>query len=259
MKKLTNKQHWQGLYQQRTHGRQRPLLSDYHNRLLARFFAEVFAQKKIHSVLEIGCGDSVWLPYLAGQYNCKVTGMDYSPQGCLLARQRLKAAKIPGKIICADMFNPHAALSGTFDMVYSLGVVEHFTDIFKVIEAQKKFLKKGGILCVEIPNMTGFHGLLSWLYQPAVYAQHNPLCLLDLQKIFKQSKVQELFSGHYGAFSFNIVSWGVSPRLPLIDPLVYFAARVCSKITNSLLCVLGRPGKSRSTYFSPFIMIAGVK
>src|SRR5690606_1159234 len=61
-------------------------------------------------LLEIGCGNSVLLPYLAREFGFEPTGLDYSELGCKRARESLAREKIRGTIHCEDFFAPSAGL-----------------------------------------------------------------------------------------------------------------------------------------------------
>ncbi len=60
-------------------------------------------------VLEIGCANSIWLPFLAREAHADVAGVDFSERGCDLARQNLAAEGCGGSIVCADFFDTASA------------------------------------------------------------------------------------------------------------------------------------------------------
>ncbi|HPA85892.1 MAG TPA: class I SAM-dependent methyltransferase, partial [Deltaproteobacteria bacterium] len=80
------------------------------------------------TLLEIGCGGSQWLPAFAKRFGVDVSGIDYSEQGCASARAILDQAGVEGRIVQADLFDPPADMVGSYDMVMSFGVLEHFPD-----------------------------------------------------------------------------------------------------------------------------------
>lgn len=134
------------------------------------------------SVLEVGCGSSSWLPYFALEYGCQVTGLDYSPQGCEKSRKILENSQVSGEVFQGDLFSPPPQLLQKFDLVYSMGVVEHFQPTEEVFNALSKLVKPGGYLFTEIPNMSGCLGSLQKWGNKAVYDIHVPLDKASLEE-----------------------------------------------------------------------------
>lgn len=153
-------------------------LSNVVNRRLHQVLSNVFSgtHTRKQRLLEVGCANSSWLPYFALHYGFSVTGLDYSPQGCEQERALLQIAGVQGEVVCADLYAPPQSLQGAFDVVFSLGVIEHFTDTAASVKALAAFLRPGGVLISVIPNMTGSVGLLQRLCDRAVYENHVPLC-----------------------------------------------------------------------------------
>ena len=111
-------------------------------------------------LLEIGCASSAWLPYFAREFGLEVWGLDYSEIGCARTREILARSGVAGRVICSNLFEPPQEMIGSFDLVASFGVVEHFADTSTSIAACSRFLKPGGVMITMVPNM---HGMLGWL------------------------------------------------------------------------------------------------
>jgi SAM-dependent methyltransferase len=127
------------------------------------------------TLIELGCGGSPYLPYFAKHHGLQVSGLDYSDIGCARARAVLQAEHAAGTIVEGDIFSPPPELLGRFDIGFSMGLVEHFTDTAAVLSALRKFVRPGGLMITGIPNMTGLPGRLqSWLDRP-LYEMHQPL------------------------------------------------------------------------------------
>ena len=86
---------------------------NYVNRRLDGYFRVLFGAMRAGGVrlLEIGCGNSVWLPYFRKEHGFTIDGLDYSPVGCEGERRILEREKLEGTIHCADLFDPPAALA----------------------------------------------------------------------------------------------------------------------------------------------------
>jgi 2-polyprenyl-3-methyl-5-hydroxy-6-metoxy-1,4-benzoquinol methylase len=167
-------------------------LSNYVNRRFHQFFTSVFSdmETKSLSLLEIGCAKSAWLPYFAKMYGFVITGLDYSPVGCQMARSVLNANKVTGDIICADFFSPPLDMLGRFDVIVSFGVVEHFDDTAACLTAISKFLKPGGVLITSIPNMTGLVGTLQRVINQPVFDIHKPIDSVALRDAHKVARLE---------------------------------------------------------------------
>ena len=100
------------------------------DRRLMSLFNEYGKLSPQSEILEIGCGRSPWLPYLARTTGCRAVGLDIEPHAAELARANLAGAHVQGEILCRDAFDRQANedLCNRFDLVYSLGVVEHLDD-----------------------------------------------------------------------------------------------------------------------------------
>ena len=209
------------------------------------------------TVLEVGCGDSPWLPYLAKWRQVSVAGLDYSEQGCELARNRLQIENIRGSVYCADLFSADPGEIGQYDLVYSLGVVEHFTDLGNVIGHLLKFVNPGGVLLTEIPNLVSIHGFLSWVYQPAQLAKHKLIRKNELEDAYRSHSLVNISTAYVGTFSLGIVAWGLNQRFPKADMFLLLPVRILRKLND--LTMLRLNAYRGCSFLSPFLCASGVK
>lgn len=150
-------------------------LRNYTNRQFHQLFLKLFDKSETPSMrlLEIGCAKSAWLPYFAKEFGFSVGGLDYSPIGCQMAEKVLQANGVDAEVVCADLFSPPESMIGRFDVVVSFGVVEHFNDTTECIRAVSAFLKPGGVLITNIPNMVGWIGWVQKMVNKPVYDIHQ--------------------------------------------------------------------------------------
>lgn len=137
-------------------------------------------QSRGKQLLEIGCGNSIWLSYFQQRFGFDVHGLDYSEYGCEQTRKILARDGVAGTVHHVDLFKPPVELLNKFDVVCSFGVVEHFSDTESAIRAAVQFLKPGGILITTIPNLMGPTGLLQKIFYRPVYDIH---VVMDKQRI----------------------------------------------------------------------------
>ncbi|OPX94108.1 MAG: Ubiquinone biosynthesis O-methyltransferase [Syntrophorhabdus sp. PtaB.Bin027] len=219
--------------------------------------------KEIHrcnpkTILEIGCGNSTWLSYLAKKTNAQVTGIDYSEEGCYLALQRLKEEGVVGQIVCKDIFQVDHETIGQYDFVYSLGVVEHFSDLTGILKEELRFVKPGGVLFTSIPNLKySIHGLLSWIYHPEILKKHKKISKTELIMAYKSCGLQNIEGNYAGLFSLGIVAWGKYPKWKRISkfilPFLLIIVSCVDYPLSKMKCYGGIPPTS------PFIYVKGEK
>ena len=123
-------------------------------------------------VLEVGCAPGKWLAWLAASEGKEVAGLDFAPGGVEETRRRLAAAGVSGDIRCEDVFR-HSFEPGTFDAVYSAGVIEHFDDPRPCLAVHLGLTRPGGRVVVLVPHYGGLYGRLQRRLDPENLAIHN--------------------------------------------------------------------------------------
>lgn len=104
-------------------------------------FAE-FEQYSGLRVLEIGCGiatDGIEFARHGADY----TGIDISSASIEIAKQRFETYNLNGSLLVANAAEDLSNL-GTFDLVYSIGVLHHCPNINDIIDNVYNLLKPGG-------------------------------------------------------------------------------------------------------------------
>jgi len=83
-------------------------LNHHFDRRIHAYLQGVFgiARRADARLLEIGCGNSVLLPYLAREFGFEPNGLDYSELGCRRAGESLAREGIDGMIWREDFFAP---------------------------------------------------------------------------------------------------------------------------------------------------------
>lgn len=87
----------------------------------------------------------------AAEQGIKVCAFDVADKVVKMAHQKMKKLGLPHHFVTADMRDiPFKA--NTFDMVYSMGTLEHVADTERVIGEIHRVLKKGGVAIIGVPN-----------------------------------------------------------------------------------------------------------
>ncbi len=200
-------------------------------------------------LLEIGCARSAWLPYFAKEFGFKVYGIDYSDIGCLQATQVLENEGVEGQIVHADFFSPPEHMLGNFDLVWSLGVLEHFEDTVACVLAFSRFLKPSGLMITIIPNLSGALGLIQKTINRSAFDIHVPLDRSGLEEAHSGSGLEVISCAYFlfaGLTVINIENWrGI--------PFFNVAVRLRSWITKAMWIAertipLLRPNRWTSPY-----------
>ncbi len=177
--------------------------------------------------LEIGCANSIWLPHFARRFGFRITGLDYSEIGCAQTRAAFEAAGLDGEIVCTDAFSPPARLLESFDLVFTLGVVEHFDDTGGALAAFSRFLRPGGLLLTVIPNLRGANGLVQRIVNPRVLRMHVPLTARELRAAHARADLTEVRVRYFVPSNFGVLN------LNDLDP-VALSTRVKEVVVRNL-------------------------
>lgn len=79
---------------------------------------------------------------------------------------------IDGECRCEDVLS-NTLKENHFDVVYSLGVIEHYENPRPLIDAHLRLTKPGGLVLIAIPNYTGIHRRLQSYFDPNNLDIHN--------------------------------------------------------------------------------------
>jgi 2-polyprenyl-3-methyl-5-hydroxy-6-metoxy-1,4-benzoquinol methylase len=103
-------------------------------------------------IVEVGCGGGRWLARLAAGGNCHAHGVDYSEEGCTQAKSALQSVgAIDAIVITDDAFADAERQPDAFDLVYSLGFVEHFDSVEVPLRMHMRFARPGGLIFTSVP------------------------------------------------------------------------------------------------------------
>jgi cyclopropane fatty-acyl-phospholipid synthase-like methyltransferase len=105
---------------------------------------------------EVGCAPGKWLIYLSENFNYSVDGCEYIEAASKKTRENLDVCGITGyNIYTGDFLS--MGIEKKYDVVISLGFIEHFNDADSVCKRHADLLKENGILILGIPKLTGLN------------------------------------------------------------------------------------------------------
>lgn len=141
----SERRHWDRFWQ-----RDRDLDEIYDND--GRIAGETLLRMDVRDrlVMEVGAATARDSVQLAGS-GAVAVALDYSMEALRLAREAASRAGVPLITVCGDAL----ALpfrSGSFDLVFHQGVLEHFRDPSLLLRENARVLKTGGTLLVDVPQ-----------------------------------------------------------------------------------------------------------
>lgn len=213
-----------------------------------RFMSELrhYARPGTHAC-EIGCGASVWVPALA-RSGVTMGGIDYSAQGLRMLETHLRRAGVTADLVEADLFDRARLAGKQFDVVFSLGLLEHFDDPLAVTRRFLELTKPGGHILTVVPNFTGAWGALQRWSDPAVFAVHRVYAPEQLDALHTGVGLECVTPGRYfGSFGPLVVNYTSRfERLPSgLATALLGGAWVVQQAVGTALTPLGAAGEGR--------------
>jgi len=191
--------------------------------------------------LEIGCAPGKWMIFLSEELKYHPEGCEYLISAAEKTRQNLQICGIPDAIIHQGDFVTYDFEDRSYDLVIALGIIEHFTDPFPIIEKMISLLKADGILILGIPKLTGLNYYICKevdqnLKYPLLPAHNlsimNVRFFTDLEEKFKIKKIHNDYVGGFEPDLFDI------SQSPVWFKLVFHAIRLVltNRIFQKLNC-----------------------
>jgi len=162
MKPITDKTFWET--HQRLVRSQSRIAKPFQN---YRYFADTILRRILSydtrlSFLEVGCVPGRNMVYFAKNYGYQVSGLDYS-DAIRYVGPALKAHNIQNfELFQSDLFEFNG--DQKYDIVFSAGFVEHFTEPDLVFKKHVDLLRSDGILIISLPNLRYGQRLLRLLF-----------------------------------------------------------------------------------------------
>lgn len=202
---LTDKKYWSEYWKNQTpfSTPQNYFIDKYSKELLIPF-NKYLSKKKNLSVLEIGGFPGHFLLDLARKYNFKKVGiLDYCFSQPDIIVEKFKMEGYNLDVYEKDLFKDELLNVTPFDVVYSMGLVEHYHDIEKTTQKHLECLKKDGILIIGMPVFLGINKWLAKFFSPENFTTYYVHIMND--KLWKglpeKLKIELLYSDYVGGFN----------------------------------------------------------
>lgn len=141
------------------------------------WFSEIFLplihQHKLHTSLEIGGYPGYYSIWLKKYSTVKPTLIDTTINQNTVSDlcQANDIAKSEISIIKGDVFKHNT--TRRFDLVFSVGLIEHFSNPSKIIHRHWDLVSRHGVMLLAIPNFLGLNGVCQLLTDPENLQKHN--------------------------------------------------------------------------------------
>lgn len=208
--------------------------------------------KNYKNVFEIGCAPGNFLINFAQKFNLEANGIEYSDEWIKKTQENFKKNNIEANIIYWDFFDEKFLNSNKekYDIVYSLGFIEHFDHPETVIDRHFSLAKQWGLIIICIPNIAYINKALT----PKKILNIHNLSIMNistLKKIFAKHKIAKIW---YYWWLFNM--WLFFYDNFILEKIRFFMFLLQRIILDPILIVLYKLGlRVWNKYTSPWIII----
>jgi ubiquinone/menaquinone biosynthesis C-methylase UbiE len=171
-------------------------------------------------VLEVGCGRGSLSSYFSDAgFDC--TLLDLSPDVIEIAKNIFSRNNLPAKFLVGDAYDLDLKNSA-FDLVFSIGVFEHFEDIETPIKEQLRVLDKGGLFIAYIVpeyqnNIQKNFDWINDILKGYVNAKNEGLQNSNKHEVYRSDKGSEKYIPVLQKYGLkNISAFGTYP-VPMIS------------------------------------------
>jgi SAM-dependent methyltransferase len=229
------------------------------DRALSCAFLRLVPDGRGKTLIEIGAAPGRWLVFFHEKLGYAVDGVEYVPAACRKTEENLAVCGTNGRVFQQDFFRNDLP-KHSYDVVLSLGFIEHFTDLDPVVAAHIALLKPGGHLVLGVPNLRGLHGVMERLTDSETLAAHNVevMSVPFLTRLATEHELTPLWVGYTGGLNPGLLSvadakaennGGFAGELHRLRPgLVRFVLRGLSYIRNRVTLLDHLNGPNLSNY-----------
>ncbi len=152
-------------------------------------------------ILEVGCAPGKWLALASQELGLRPSGIEYTNGGVEATLRNLSVLGIePGFVEHGDFFKIEPRRK--FDVVLSLGFIEHFQNADEVVGRHIQWTKSGGRLILGIPNFRGIYEPIQRILDDTLLDKHN-LDIMNLEyfrNLAQKFSLTPLFADYIGSF-----------------------------------------------------------
>jgi len=123
-----------------------------YNSFIEKRIKKSFENTETLKIIELGCGRATSSIYQAKKLGANITVTDYSEAALEIARRNLKKYNVEANVKQADLYQL-PFVDETFDVVISLGVMEHINDPINAYKEMHRILRPNGVvISMNVPE-----------------------------------------------------------------------------------------------------------
>lgn len=191
---LTSKDYWEDVWD----GVKLPIVAAPSKHLEDLLEQHVFRKLDCPSFLEIGCAPGAYMAYANRKWSAQVSGVEYAEKAAAATRTNLAVQNVEAEVIVSDVFQ--LLPSPDYDIVFSMGFVEHFNNTDEVIKVISRFSRR--FVVTAVPNLFGVNGAISKLVRPDVYHGHVAIKPEELRRWHEDAAFETVWCGYVEGFRF---------------------------------------------------------
>lgn len=139
--------------------------------VFSEIFKKYLPKSQELSCIEIGAIPGNFLVYFHKVFGYKITGIDFASDANLF-HKTMKINDVEDYTFIKGDFLKYR-FREQFDVVTSFGFIEHFDDVFDVLERHVDLVKPGGYLVISLPNFRFLQHLYHYYFDRANLDIHN--------------------------------------------------------------------------------------
>jgi SAM-dependent methyltransferase len=196
------------------------------------------------SLIELGGMPGNHLVYFNKEFGYRVCALDYVADMGLVKETFATNGVTNFEIVNCNLFDFFP--SEKFDIVFSLGLIEHFEDWRAIWNKHNELLRPGGYLFIGLPNTRFLHWVLMKLFCPTILAVHRTYFMAPktLMRLSTESRLDVLFCNYIATYR---------PFYPVPAPFSFI-----SRVVIKLLKMAGL-GDVPNRFASPYIFLVAKK
>jgi SAM-dependent methyltransferase len=202
--------------------------------IILETFEKFFPGDTTLSILEIGGAPGQYLAYIAKKFHYDIHALDYSVIGHRKMQENFALLNLKATIYQRDLLENDFQDLPRFDIIYSLGFVEHFLDLGLVVQKHLDLLKPGGILLIGMPNLLGINYWIINKLEPGRLTRHNlaSMSIKNWQTFEERFGLEVIFKGYVGGFEPRVFHRGDSKLF--LNRLIYSLFVKMRRITDNI-------------------------
>ncbi len=230
MNRLTTSDYWRAYYEKSLTDRSNiERICSRYDRFWDRLIKENDANPP-RTIIEIGGFPGRYMAYISSKYNLAPTILDFNPEREKVDETMRSFGVKDYNVIQADFLTYEPARQ--YDIVISIGFIEHFENYQEVLDKHVSYLKKGGTLFLLIPNKRYLRKWYGLLVDRENLLMHNLSCMTrkTFDEFEERNSLQCLDFTFYGGFQY-----AYHGTVNYIQLTLYRVTRLVFKILNPIL------------------------